>query len=1451
MSFASGWDELDAPDSDNHHGRAVSVMVDKRMTCVPADSLAVSWNTAGALSSVSTQTTGSLKGLNTLSSKVTSVLSTSYADSEFRDALSLLDGRGIQNTAEARRNLRLDLQREVIESNGEIIDEFGRVAEQLRRIGNTLEKLNKSYAEMKSQVTTAHECTSPVLQEASTLIAQKRQVETKQRLLKSFSGHFLLPEDEVAILTLTSEPVDDRFFNVLAKARRIRKDCEILLGFENQTLGLQIMEQTSRNLDLAFQKLYRWIQREFKTLNLESPQLGSAIRRALRTLAERPSLFQNCLDFFAEARETVLSDAFFTALTGTTSGGTVDHSVKPIEMAAHDPLRYVGDMLAWSHSATVSEREALEVLFVSDGDAIAKGIQSGRDTEVWRLVAEDGEEAPEFDPIKALNELVDRNVSGAARFLRQRIEQVIQTNEETILAYKLANLLGFYGVMFAKLLTEESILVECIRNLEAEALRQFRSLMRDYIANLQGDFQHIPPNLEPPDFLVLSLQQLDAIMKTYETSLTASGDREADFQPVLAEALDPFIAGCRNIGKALDPPKDSVFLINCLMAIKRVLMPYDFTKGRVEDLGEEIGRESSKLSESQYTFFREASGLAEVFDAVKPLTDKPEDVEKVRTLAPLAPVALAQASQRLDDFLPSALLDALENIKYLQDSAMARNITEEAADKFCLDFEHVEYILIDARPTTPSMDVDSPFSDLLRTTYDECFSEAQSAVALEEQDAIAPADQRWRAVVGRIKYLRSLLPQEHAFKHETDRNAMKGLRELELTAQEHLDLHEGLRLSLQSLNINQPAASSNRSNWVEQDDGLAYGASYQSAPRPPLPSRGTSSPNHSTAAVVDSRSSSDTEPIPPHTDTPALSSSSAGKPAPPSAADRKSDRSGSPGRHKFRTTLRTGKPGFRPRNAGPTAPGADMAAAAAWTSKDSRVYRERSPSSEGSPRVAAAGARTQAYLASLSSSSDQYTMRFDRHTRRLVPKEKSRAEERSHSSEAADSAAAAMRSMSESARASGTANGVNDSNTAAAIPALARQAARRSGEAAATSRTRRSADVSRPSLTTAPPGRADRSYSGSSRRERRVKEEPITLASNGASAKTHDGNIPSSTEGEDAGDTCEDPSSMTWEAKRAWVLRNIPPGVEGPTAAQILDEIDPTKDVVHWKEIAGLDEAKNALKEAVVYPFLRPDLFRGLREPPRGILLFGPPGTGKTMLARAVATESESTYIAVTASTLNSKYLGESEKHVRALFTVAKMLAPSIIFIDEVDSVLSKRSSSGEHEASRRLKTEFLIQWSSLEKANTSVKQLNGGGSGDNRVLVLAATNRPWDLDDAATRRFARRQYIPLPESETRSVQLQKLLESELKHCLTESDVEELVRLTEGYSGSDITHLARQASYGPLRSHGEAVLRMTSEEIRPIDMSDFVACLRTVRPSVNQSSLKQFEEWARQFGETI
>ncbi|KAK6596985.1 hypothetical protein H4I96_09637 [Botrytis cinerea] len=599
---------------------------------------------------------------NPLSSKVTSVLSASYADSDIRDALSLLDKRGIQNTAETRRQLRLDVQKEVIESNGDIIREFGHVAEQLKRIGLTIATLNQGCEEMKRHISAAHQETAPVIQEASELMKQKEQMQAKQELLNAFNAHFIMSDDDIALLTSTAEPVNDKFFSILNRAKKIQNDCEILLGTENQRLGLEIMEQTTKNLNGAFQKLYRWIQREFKTLNLENPQISSSIRRALRVLAERPSLFQSCLDFFAEARENILSDGFYTALTGTTVGGEEDSSIKPIELVAHDPLRYVGDMLAWTHSATVGEREALEVLFISDGDEIAKGIQAGLDSEPWNRIGENENEIGHFDGLKALNELVDRDVTGVARVLRQRIGQITG---------------------------DDSVLLESLATLEESALRQFRALMRDHITSLQAEIQVAPLNLSPPDFLHEGLKQLTAIMKTYETSFTSPETREADFEPILAEAFDPFMQGGENIAKDLPAPRGTIFTINCLLSAQATLAPFDFTISRVSEIKDTIEEHAATLIDHQYTFFLEKSALQPLLQAISSTTD-------IRDHPVFQPASLIQASQTLDDFLPSALMDAMENLKDLQNSILVRQITEEAAERFCGDFEKVEGRLIKA-----------------------------------------------------------------------------------------------------------------------------------------------------------------------------------------------------------------------------------------------------------------------------------------------------------------------------------------------------------------------------------------------------------------------------------------------------------------------------------------------------------------------------------------------------------------------------------------------------------------------------------------------------------------------------------------------------------------------------------------------------------------------------------
>ncbi|KAH9733005.1 AAA-type ATPase family protein [Citrus sinensis] len=246
---------------------------------------------------------------------------------------------------------------------------------------------------------------------------------------------------------------------------------------------------------------------------------------------------------------------------------------------------------------------------------------------------------------------------------------------------------------------------------------------------------------------------------------------------------------------------------------------------------------------------------------------------------------------------------------------------------------------------------------------------------------------------------------------------------------------------------------------------------------------------------------------------------------------------------------------------------------------------------------------------------------------------------------------------------------------------------------------------------------------------------------------------------------------------------------------------------VKWEDVAGLEKAKQALMEMVILPAKRRDLFTGLRRPARGLLLFGPPGNGKTMLAKAVASESQATFFNVSASSLTSKW---------------------------IDSIMSTRMAN-ENDASRRLKSEFLIQFDGVTSNPNDL------------VIVMGATNKPQELDDAVLRRLVKRIYVPLPDENVRRLLLKHKLKGQA-FSLPGGDLERLVRETEGYSGSDLQALCEEAAMMPIRELGTNILTVKANQLRPLRYEDFQKAMAVIRPSLNKSKWEELEQWNREFG---
>lgn len=295
-------------------------------------------------------------------------------------------------------------------------------------------------------------------------------------------------------------------------------------------------------------------------------------------------------------------------------------------------------------------------------------------------------------------------------------------------------------------------------------------------------------------------------------------------------------------------------------------------------------------------------------------------------------------------------------------------------------------------------------------------------------------------------------------------------------------------------------------------------------------------------------------------------------------------------------------------------------------------------------------------------------------------------------------------------------------------------------------------------------------------------------------------------------------------------LKNSDSNLVELVTTEILQQGSP----VDWSDIAGLDMAKAAIKEEILWPILRPDMFSGLATLPRSLLLFGPQGTGRTLLARCMANQLGAAFLRLSSSALVTKWLGEGDKIIQASFLMARCRQPAVVFISEVDLLLSAQLS--EESPVNHLKAELLIQ---LDSILTST---------EDHVLVVCSTSKPEEIPESLRRYFTKRLLIPLPDGTARHQIISQLL-SQHNYCLSDKEMSLLVQRTEGFSGLDVVQLCQEAVVGPLHGMpGTDLSNIHPSQMRPISYQDFDNVFCKFQPSISQKELDVYTEWNKMFG---
>ncbi|XP_073651203.1 conserved oligomeric Golgi complex subunit 6 isoform X3 [Tursiops truncatus] len=490
---------------------------------------------------------------------------------------------------------------------------------ELESIHEDVQAMNSCCQDMTCRLQAAKEQTQDLIIKTTKLQAESQTLEIRAQVADAFLSKFQLTSDEMSLLRGTREgPITEDFFKALGRVKQIHNDVKVLLRTNQQTAGLEIMEQMALLQETSYERLYRWAQSECRALTQESCDISPVLTQAMEALQDRPVLYKYTLDEFGTARRSTVVRGFIDALTRGGPGGTP----RPIEMHSHDPLRYVGDMLAWLHQATASEKEHLEALLKH---VTTQGVEEN------------------------IQEVVGHITEGVCRPLKVRIEQVIVAEPGAVLLYKISNLLKFYHHTISGIVgNSATTLLTTIEEMHLLSKKIFFSSLSLHASKLMDKVELPPPDLGPSSALNQTLMLLREVLASHDSSVVPLDARQADFVQVLSCVLDPLLQMCTVSASNLGTADMATFMVNSLYMMKTTLALFEFTDRRLEMLQFQIEAHLDTLINEQASYVLTRAGVSYIYNTIQ--QHKPEQ-GPLANFPNLDSVALKAAMVQFDRYL--------------------------------------------------------------------------------------------------------------------------------------------------------------------------------------------------------------------------------------------------------------------------------------------------------------------------------------------------------------------------------------------------------------------------------------------------------------------------------------------------------------------------------------------------------------------------------------------------------------------------------------------------------------------------------------------------------------------------------------------------------------------------------------------------------------------------------